>query len=73
MERVAVAIGRCAIYEQLYLTDDIPKNAIEATENLRKGLLALYTTILQALCRLTRVFQGRVHDCLERVPIYKQG
>ena len=60
MERVAVLIGRCAIYEQLYLTNDVPKNAKEGTENLRRGLLTLYTAILQALCRLIRVFQGRV-------------
>lgn len=60
MERVAVLIGRCAIYEQLYLIDDVPKNAGEATENLRKGLLALYTAILQALCRSIRIFKGKV-------------
>jgi len=63
MERVANLIGRCAIYEQLYLTDDTPNNAKGATENLRKGLLALYTAILQALCRLIRVFQGRIPYC----------
>ena len=56
-------ISRCAIYEQLYLTDDIPQNAKEATENLRRGLLTLYTTILQALCRVIRVFQGRTSYC----------
>jgi len=49
MERVAVLIGRCAIYEQLYLTDDIPENAEDATDNLRRGLLSLYTAILLAL------------------------
>ena len=59
MERVAVLIGRCAIYEQLYLTGDVPANAEGATENVREGLLTLYTAILQALCRLVRVFQGR--------------
>ena len=52
-------IGRCAIYEQRYLTDDVPNTAKEATENLRRGLLTLYTAILQALCRLIAVFQGR--------------
>jgi len=36
IERFAVLIGRCTIYEQLYLTDDAPKNAEEATENLRR-------------------------------------
>jgi len=64
MERVAGLIGRCAIYEQLYLTGDVPKNVKEATENLRKGLLALYTAILQALCRLIRVFQSRIPYCV---------
>ena len=64
VERAACLIGRCAIYEQLYLTGDVPKNAKEATENLRKGLLALYTVILQALCRLIRVFQSRIPYCL---------
>jgi len=62
MERIAMLIGRCAIYEQLYLTDEIPIKAQEAVENLRSGLLALYTTILQALCRLIKVFQGRTPD-----------
>ena len=42
-------IGRCAIYEQLYLTDDVPKNAAVATENLRKGLLTLYTSVLLSI------------------------
>jgi len=64
MERVAVLIGRCAIYEQLYLTGGVPKNAEEATENLRRGLLALYTAILQALCQLMRVFQGRIYSTI---------
>ncbi|RPB20390.1 hypothetical protein L211DRAFT_792229, partial [Terfezia boudieri ATCC MYA-4762] len=59
-ERVALLIGRCAIYEQLYLTDGIPKNAKEATENLCQGLLTLYTAILQLLCRLIRVFQAEI-------------
>jgi len=60
MERIAVLIGRCAIFEQLYLTSNAPKAAKEATEDLRRELLALYTAILQALCRLIRVFQGRI-------------
>ena len=59
MERVAVLIGRCAIYEQLYLTGDIPPNAQEATENLRRVLLTIYMAILQVLCRMIRVFEGR--------------
>ena len=58
MERIAMLIGRCAIYEQLYLTRDAPKHAEEATANLRSELLALYTAILQALCQVIRVFQS---------------
>jgi len=58
MERVAGSIGRCVIYEQLYLKGDIPENAKQATENLRRGLLSLYTGILQALGRIIRVFKG---------------
>ncbi|RPB27788.1 hypothetical protein L211DRAFT_802384, partial [Terfezia boudieri ATCC MYA-4762] len=65
MERVSVLIGRCAIYEQLYLTDDTPKNAKEATDNLRQALVTLYTAILQALCRFIRVFQGKLIDKLK--------
>ena len=57
-------IGRCAIYEKLYLTGDIPMNAEEATKNLRRALTTLYTAILQALCRLIRIFQGMKSYCL---------
>ena len=63
-ERIAVLIGRCAIYEQLYLTGDVPLNAQEATENLRRRLLTLYTAILQALSQLIRVFKGRAPNYL---------
>ena len=59
MERVSVLIGRCAIYEQLYLSGDVTKDAEEATADLRRGLLTLYTSILQALCRLIKIFHGR--------------
>ena len=60
MERIAILIGRCAIYEQLYLSsNDIPDIAEKATDSLRIALLALYTAILQALCRLMRVFEGK--------------
>ena len=41
MERVAVLIERCAIYERLYLTHNVPMNAGDATENLRTVLLTL--------------------------------
>jgi len=59
MERIAILIGRCTIYEQLYLrSTDIPDAVEKATENLRGALVALYTAILQALSRLMRVFQG---------------
>ena len=60
MERIAILIGRCTIYEQLYLSNkDIPHIAEKATENLHIALLALYTTILQALSQLIRVFNGK--------------
>jgi len=54
-----VLIGRCAIYEQLYLTDDVPKNAEVAIDNLRHGLLTLYIAMVQALYRLLNVFKGK--------------
>jgi len=57
-------IGRCAIYEQLYLSGDVTKNAEEATVNLRTGLLTLHKAILLALCRLIWVFQGGILYCL---------
>ncbi|KAF8417668.1 hypothetical protein EV426DRAFT_645734, partial [Tirmania nivea] len=65
MERIAVLIGRCAIYEQLYLTGSVLKNVEVATENLRRVLLTLYTAVLQALCRLIRVFMGKWVDKLK--------
>jgi len=62
MERIATLIGRCTIYEQLYLHgNDIPDIAEKATESLRKALLALYTAILQALSRMMAVFKGKNH------------
>ena len=64
MERVAVLIGRCAVYEQLYLTIDPPKDAEEVTENLRSGLLTLYTAILQSLYRVIRIFEGMIPNYL---------
>ena len=60
MERVAVLIERCAIYERLYLIHNAPKDAEDATENLRRVLLTLYAAMLQVLCRLIRVFKGRI-------------
>ena len=64
MERIAALIGRFAIYEQLYLTGNVPASAKEGTEILRQELLTLYTAILQALCRSLWVFKGRIHYCL---------
>jgi len=59
MERVVVLIGRCTIYEQLYLSgNDMPDIAENATENLRGAMVALYTAILQTLSRLMMIFQG---------------
>ena len=67
MERVAVLIERCAIYERLYLIHNAPKDAEGATENLRRVLLTLYTAMLQALCRLIRVFKGSIPLFIEQV------
>ena len=60
MERIAVWIGRCAIYEQLYFSSgsDIPEVARRAIDDLSNALLALYTTILQVLSRLIKIFNG---------------
>ena len=60
MERVALCIGRCAIYEQLYFSNrsDIPDVARRAIDDLSNALLALYTTILQVLGRLVNIFNG---------------
>ncbi|KAF8451222.1 hypothetical protein BGX38DRAFT_1269487 [Terfezia claveryi] len=62
MERIAILIGRCTIYEQLYLhSNDVPDIAEKATEDLRAAMLALYTAILQALSGLMMVFQGKTN------------
>jgi len=59
MERIAILLGRCTIYEQLYLSsNDIPDIAEKATQDLRAALLSLYTAILQALSGLMVVFNG---------------
>jgi len=54
-----VLIERCAIYEKLYLVQPVPKHADDATGNLLRVLFTLYTAILEALCRLIRVFESR--------------
>ena len=60
MEKIAILIGRCTVYEQLYLSsNDIPDIAEKATENLRVALLALYIAILQVLSQLMAVFKGK--------------
>ena len=60
MERIGILIGRCTIYEQLYLGGNgIPDIVDKAMGNLRGALVALYVTILQALSRLMRIFQGK--------------
>ena len=60
MERIAILIGRCTIYEQLYLnTNDIPDIVEKATEDLRTALLALYTAILHVLGHLVKVFKSK--------------
>ena len=61
MERIALWIARCAVYEQLYFTGDVisvPEVAVSAMNDLKNALLALYTTILEVLSRLIKVFNG---------------
>ena len=61
MERVALWIGRCAVYEQLYITGEgipVPEVARSAINDLKNALLALYVTVLQILSRLIKVFNG---------------
>ena len=58
MERIALLIGRCAVYEQLYFTGEVPELARSAIDDLKNALRALYTTILQVLSRLIKVFNG---------------
>ena len=61
MERIGILIGRCTIYEQLYLGgNDIPDIVDKAMQSLRGALVALYIATLQALSRLIRVFQGKI-------------
>ena len=69
MERIAFLVGRCTIYEKLYLieskgiaTPDITKTA---TDELRRALIILYTAILRALSRCMRVFNGTLAICSE--------
>lgn len=63
MERIAFLIGRCTIYEKLYLTEcEILDSTKPATAELRRALVTLYTAILRALSRCMRVFRGtRLH------------
>ena len=61
MERIALWIGRCAVYEQLYFMGDgipVTELAKNAMNDLKLALLALYTTILQVLSRLIKIFNG---------------
>ena len=64
MERIAILMGRCILYEHLYLSsNDIPDIAEKATEDLRVALVALYAAILQSLSRLMAVFEGKNPAC----------
>jgi len=58
MERIAHLLGRCAIYEHLYLTAPIPEIARDATTELQSQLLILYITILRVLSRLIKLFRS---------------
>ena len=62
MERIALWIGRCAVYEQLYfmggVSQPVPEIARSATDGLHNALIALYISILQVLGRLIKIFNG---------------
>ena len=59
MERITFLVGRCTIYEKLYLTEcEVPDIIIKATDDLRRALVLLYTAILRALSRCMKVFKG---------------
>jgi len=62
MERIAFLVGRCTIYEKLYLIGceeiTIPEITKIATDELCRALVILYTAILRALSRCMRVFKG---------------
>ena len=59
MERITSLVGRCTIYEKLYLIEcEGSETAKTATDELRRVLVILYTAILRALGRCIRVFNG---------------
>ena len=62
MERIAFLVGRCTIYEKLYLIEckgtAVPDITKTATDELCRALVILYTVILRALSRCMRVFNG---------------
>ena len=72
MERITFLIGRCTIYEGLYLCEDIKDPDIvesaglvdstdiakTATAELRRALVILYSAILQVLTRCIKIFNG---------------
>lgn len=60
MERIALLVGRCAVYEQLYLGTeiDVVELAKGPTNDLRNAILVLYVTILQVLSRLKVAFNS---------------
>ena len=65
MERITFLVGRCTIYEKLYLIEcHIPDIAKTPTHELRQALVFLYTAILRALSRCIGVFKGNFLDNL---------
>jgi len=53
LEKTACIIDRCAIYEFLYLY-----SATEASDNLKKSMLRLYTAILKFLAKAIKRSEG---------------
>lgn len=67
MERITFLVGRCTVYEKLYLIEckevEAPDIVKTATDDLHRALVILYTAILRALSRCIRVFKGIVATC----------
>ena len=65
LEKTGYIIDRCAVYEVLYL-----KTETNASRNLEKRLVQLYTTILKCLAKATKSSKGE-YSC--RTKLYKYG
>lgn len=56
IERIAVIINRCAIYEALYLTNGDASRKTPAENGLMEALISLYANILKVLYRIITLY-----------------